>query len=206
MHNNNQIIIQAKAIANQGKEQDLEQAETILLDYLKENPTDTQAWLLLSMIEWTPPLEDFERIIQWTSNILSYDPTNAYALLVFAEAHWFKGGINETGYVALCNAQSNDPYVMAMIEVAKAEYIARKGGMDDEYEEILKKSIKYGPDQARNYQMLGKLYIKQGKVAKGETLIKKSLENREKATILKEQEEYDLTSLTRFLNEFYTGL
>jgi len=209
------ILEQAKAIAckRDNTKEDrsgvyLEQAEEILLNYLKEHPHDTEAWLMLMMIEWTPPLEDLERIIKWARAILAYDPTNAYAFLVLAEAHWFYGGITEDIYVQLDTAKNDDPNVMAMIEIAKAKYLEYKEGAEDEYERVLKKSIEYGPEQARNYHMLGKLYIKQGKIKEGEEVLKKGLENEEKAKLLygDSEDEYDPTSLTQFLNEWYTGL
>jgi tetratricopeptide (TPR) repeat protein len=204
---NHPIIEQAKAIADSKIPDNLEQAEEFLLNHLKDHPRDTQGWLALMMIEWTPPLEDFERIIKWAKNVLTYDPVNAYAFLVMAEAHWFFGGITEEIYLQLDNAKHDDPNIMAMILVAKAKYLEYKDDRQDEYEKILKESIKYGPEQARNYRMLGKLYIKQGKVKEGEKLITKSTENQEMAELLHpDTGEYDLTSLTEFLDEWYTGL
>lgn len=157
------------------------------------------------MVEWTPPLEDFERIIKWTKNVLAYDPTNAFALLVFAEAHWFKGGINEAGYVMLCQAKGDDPHVMAMIEVAKAKYLADKLDQQDAYEEALNKSIVYGPQQAMNYEMLGNFYLQQGKQDLGEVLLKKSRENKEEYRRSR-RSGHDLASVMDFCNTFYAGL
>lgn len=203
---NNPILVQARLIANNDTEKDLERAEAMLIEYLKVNPEDTDAWLMLIMIEWTPPLEDSERIIQWANNILAYDPVNARGLLVLAEAYVaFRGGINATIYKQLSNACSNDSNLMAMIEVAKAKYLERQEGAEKEYEDVLIKSINYGPLQERNHSMLGEFYLKQGKVDEGKKLIKKAEENSERARILHKYS-YDVTSLTNFLNEFYTGL
>lgn len=201
---NNSTLLEAKLIANKGTVDDLEQAELILLDYLKINPQDTDAWLMLIMIEWTPPLEDSDRIIQWCHNILSYDPTNARGLLVLAEAYVaFRGGINQVIYKQLGSAQSDNPDFMAMIEVAKAKYLTRID--ETQYEKVLKRSIELGPLQARNYRMLGELYMQQGKFNEGEQFLKKAQENRVKSNSLNIYE-YDVTSLIDFLNEFYTGL
>jgi cytochrome c-type biogenesis protein CcmH/NrfG len=201
---NHPIVEQAKAIARKKTEADLLHAQTILLDHLKDHPQDTQVWLLLMRIEWNQPLEDFGKIMQWAHNILAYDPTNAYALLFLAEA--FYGNIDEDIYAQLCHAKSDAPNIMAMIEIAKANHLECKDNRQDDYEKILTKSIEYGPEQAINYWMLGRLYIKQGKVKEGEELLTKSAENQEKSRLLYRGRQYDDTSLAQFVSEWYTGL
>lgn len=210
----NNIIKEAIAIARQRENVSLEQsvyylekAENILLEYLKSNSQDTDAWLLLIRIEWNTPLEDSDRIIAWANNILDYDPTNVYALLFLCEAYCtFRGDIPEEIYYRLCQIQCNDLYIRAMIEIAKANYLVDKANMESEYEKVLKKSIEYGPEQIRNYQMLGNFYIKKGAISKGEQLLKISKLNAQQANRLYKEYIYDPTNIIDLLNEFYTGL
>lgn len=206
---NNKIIQEAISIARKREtvppdqgEYYLEKAEKILLDHLENNPKDTQAWLLLIRIEWNCPLEDRDRIIKWSNKILAYDPTNPYALLFLADAN--HGGVTEEIYNQLLRVNTNDPYIQAMIEVAKAYYLEDKPELKNEYEQVLKKSVELAPEQAKNCRMLGTFYIKEGYVAKGEALIQKSDENAQRA--LSNDDTYDPTDIMGFLNEFYAGL
>lgn len=199
----NPILITARSIALKGGEKRLELAEEVLLDYLQAYPQDTHAWLLLAMIEWTPPLEDFDRIITWTKNILSYDPTNVYALLLLAEVYQaFRGGVTDEIYEQLCKAQTNDRHLMAMVEVAKSYYFEVTGNQQ-ELEKALRRSIEYGPHHVTNHRELGHLLIKQGKIEEGEKLIRKAEENGKK---FGSHDEDDPTSIMDFLNTYYAGL
>src|SRR5436190_12343813 len=64
----------------------LEQMELLLMNYLKDHPQDTDMWLKLTMVEFTPPWEDYERIEKYITTILEYDENNVQSLLVLAYA------------------------------------------------------------------------------------------------------------------------
>jgi len=158
----NTIIENAIALANTGKENGFEAAQTILLEHLKLHPQDTQAWLLLIRIECNTPFDDAERITDYAQHILAYDPLNVYALLflVYADYYTF-GGSNQEIYQKLCKLSVKDKKLMAIIEIAKAFYLEYTD--HQAYEKILKKSIEYYP-LLSNLRRLGDLYTEQGKL------------------------------------------
>jgi hypothetical protein len=203
------VLEQAKKIARKSRkapsdqsEQYLMQAEDLLLEYLKDHSKDTEAWLLLTMIECNPPLYDYDRIAQYTHHILSYDPSNAYASLFLSYADYYlHGQIKVDTYNKLCLAKDNDPEIMAMIEVAKARYFESNDA--EKCELALKKSIEYSSTQVTNFRMLGELYIKQGKLEKGKQLVEYGLSNDDK--VVPANYEYDPVSIQGFFEEFFAG-
>lgn len=173
---NNEIIEQAKIIARYDTEEKYEESQQLLLEYLKSNLYDTDAWLLVATIECNPPLEDPIRIIHCAGHILAYDPINAYALLFLVFGYRLLGrDDSEIVYTSLCQAEHSDPEVMAMIEVAKATYFQYTNLV--EYEKVLKRSITYSANQQENLTMLGMLYLEQGKTVEGKDLIRKAIQN-----------------------------
>lgn len=179
-------------------------AEDVLTAYLKEHPKDTEVWLLLLMIEYNPPLADAGRIINYAKQILSYDESNPYALLFWAYADYYlKANGDEDLYGRLLRVELGDNELMSMIEVAKARYCELRDLK--KYEEFLLKSIDYYGSHVMNYRMLGELYIEQGKKVEGQFLIKHALENISRLVTRDEPSQYDPTSLTKFLAEFFAG-
>jgi hypothetical protein len=209
----NPILEQAKQIARQSRnvpgdqrEDYLIKAEDILLDYLKEHSQDTDAWLLLLRVECNSPLDDAERIIEYSNNILSYDPSNAYALLFLSYADYFlRGNSDDELYSKLSLAHDNNPIIMSMIEVANARYFKHRN--IKKLEAALKKSIGLCSFHRTNFCMLGELYLKQGNFEEGKYLIRHGLDNI-KILITAEnvhEYEYDPVSIDGFFSEFFAG-
>jgi len=202
---NNQILEQAKNMAHQSdivplnqSEEYLEKAETILLEYLKNHLTDTDAWLLLTRIECNSPFDDHDRITHYAGHVLSYDPTNAYALLFLAYADYYlHGEIEADTFSKLCLAKNDDPEIMAMIEVAKARYF--ESFNKTKYEQALQKSVDYSLNQQTNCTALGIIYWNQGKKKEGLYLIKKGIAN------TKVSDYWDSSEMECWLNYYYKG-
>ncbi|MCX5925488.1 MAG: hypothetical protein NT124_04330 [Candidatus Dependentiae bacterium] len=173
----NSILEQARAIARLGNQGiDIERAQQLLMDHLIVHPQDTDAWLLLMCLECNPPLYDQYRIIHYAQHVLSYDPSNAYALLFWSYAdHYFMGDLDDDLHEKLSMAHSDNKEVMSMVEVAKARHFKYRDSK--KYEEALKKSIEYCSTHRTNFQMLGNLYIKQGKIEEGKFLIEQGALN-----------------------------
>jgi len=206
----NEILEQAREIARKSRkvpsdqsEQYLIQAEDLLLEYLKDHSKDTEAWLLLTRIECNSTLYDYDRIAQYTNNILSYDPSNAYASLFLSYADYYLHERKVDTYNKLCLAQNDNLEIMAMIEVAKARYF--EDNDSEKCELALKKSIEYSSTQVINFCMLGQLYIKQGNIAEGKKLIESGLSNVRRIASPENCHEYDPVSIQGFLNEFFAG-
>jgi len=204
----NSILEQARAIVRSGKEAiNLEKAQQILMTHLNTNPHDTDAWLLLMRIECNSPFDDPERIIHYAQHVLSYDSSNPYALLFWAYADFYMlGGSDSDLYSRLQSAQSNNLEIMSMIELAKARYLEL---VDiEKCKEALKKSIEYCPTHAMNFNMLGGLYVKEGKVQEGNLLIEHGLHNIKTIFRCKNVDTWklDRTSIEDFLDEFFSGI
>lgn len=200
----NNIINQAKISACKGGEANLEAAETILLDYLANNPRDSDVWLLLARIEWNSPLEDCRKIIEWSSNAFIADPLNIHALLLLTEAYdTFRTKIPDEIYHALCQVHHANAEIMAMVEIGKAKYLEYNDVK--KYEEVLKKSIEYSSQQSLNFYLLGKLYKAQGKNMEGEKLIEIAHKNATNSTLIKEPNDCNKVSILGFLNKFFAG-
>lgn len=207
---NNKILEQARNIARQSqevplgqREKYLEQAEAILLEYLKDHMADTEAWLLLTKIECNSPLYDHDRITHYADHVLSYDPGNAYALLFLAYANYYlHGEVEADTYSKLCLAKNDDLEIMAMIELAKARYF--ESFDKKKYEQALEKSVTYSNNQRINCSELGIIYLNQGKIKEGKVLIEQAIKN-VKRIFPSEDTKYDPTSIEDLLAEFYTG-
>jgi tetratricopeptide (TPR) repeat protein len=185
-----------------------EEAEQIIFNYLKKHPQDTEAWLLLIMIETNPPLENPFEIIKYANHILSYDSTNVYALLFLSFAQdVFLGGIQEETYHHLCLAQSSELEVISMIELVKANYFAQKNDVLN-YEKALKKSIVYCSSHVKNLSDLGIFYLNQGKAREGKELIRKALDNVKSINHFSDPykpNEHDATGMNEFFDYYYKG-
>lgn len=197
---NNKIFEEAIVTANRGSTECLEQAESILLAYLEKNPKDTLGWLLLIRIECNGVLYDHERIIEYATNILSYDPNNPYAILFLAYVHYYLlGHIDNSTYKRLCHAKSGDLEVLAMIEVAKAHFFEN---IDKEkYRQSLEKSIEYSQHQQVNFSMLAQYYLEIGDYGQALPLFKRGIEN-----VKGVDNPYNPTSIEGFFDEIYKGI
>ena len=191
-----QVACQSEEAPLNQREAYLERAETILLEYLKDHMTDTDAWLLLTRIECNS--ESHDRITHYAGHVLSYDPTNAYALLFLAYADYYlHGEIEPDTFSKLCLAKNDDPEIMAMIELAKARYFYSFD--KKKYQEMLEKSVAYSSNQQKNCSELGIVYWNQGKKKEGLHLIKKGVAN------AKASDYWDSSEMECWLNYYYKG-
>ncbi len=202
----NTILQMIQSIINNDFSKNYTHAEEALLQHVKINPHDTDAWLLLMRIECNSPLEDPSYITNYAKAVLAYDNHNAYALLFLAYAQYYMlGGIESETYTLLCAADDPNPEIMAMIEIAKAHYWENKEKSSN-FVEALQKSISYSHQQAFNYIYLGKWYMSNGKSDLGKEYIKKGLHNVKKITTFDDTPDgYDPLSIIDLFNEFYTG-
>lgn len=204
---NDDIIKQAQTIAQTGIEVDLEAAQQLLMNHLITNQYDTDAWLILARLECNAPFYDQDRIIHYAQHVLSYDPSNAYALLLWSYAdHHLMGNCDDNFYDQLCMAYDNDKEIMSMIEVAKAWHFELRNVK--KYEKALKKSIEYCSTHVINFHMLGNLYIKQGKITEGQSLIERGFQNIKKLRKCENVGDWDVDCVTieSLLDEFFSGI
>lgn len=208
---NNSILNKAISIANMSinapreERQDyLIQAQDLLLKHLELFPQDTEAWILLALLECNPPFYDPERIKQYTNTVLTYDKGNVYALLFLSYADYYiLGSSDKTLINKLSQAKNDKQELLSLIEIAKARYW--EGRNESEYEKCLLKSIEFCKTYVENYAMLGKLYIKQKKYAQGILLLKEAVNNITKMASFKKINPSSPTDMQYFLEEFFSG-
>lgn len=180
------------------------EAQDILLEHLAANPRYTDAWLLLAQLECNPPFYDPDRIMQYTESVLSYDKGNVYALLFLSYADYYLlGGLNDGLIDKLSQAKSDDQNLLSLIELAKARYWEFRNSI--EYEKCLLRSIELCDAYVKNYEMLGRLYIKQGKYKDGVLLLKQVLSNLDRVFTPYNTVPISPVSIKSFLDEFFTG-
>lgn len=188
---------------HQPGEDPLLKMEDLLLEYLKDNPKATEFWIKLALVEFRPPLVDYERIAEYTYQVLSYDPYNIDAILVVAymQYRFFGNLVSDEIFRKLEMIDSDNCEVKSMISLAKARY-CRAISDNEQYEKYLIESIQHCDVHSANFTELGRLYIGMGKISEGKSLLQKGINN-----IIPDKENHvcDATSLDEFYNEFYKG-
>lgn len=187
----------------------LEQMESLLMNYLKDNPQDTDMWLKLAMLEFTPPWEDYDRIEKYINSILKYDENNVQALLVLANTQCaLRGDVSDDLFVRLqrCCDIVTDRELLSMLYSAIAWYYSWYSLRDEKkYELSLLRSIDYCSAHVTNYKYLGILYLETDREAEGKKMIQYALANVRKIYEINKDFVYDITDLNRFFNEFFIG-
>ena len=187
------------------KEDYLTQAQDILLKHLKDQPKDTDAWILLTRIECNFPFYDPDRIKQYTDAVFSYDKGNVYALLFRSYMDYYILGSSDDLLIdKLLQVKSDNKELLSLIEIAKARYWECRN--KQEYERCLLRSIELCKDYVTNYEMLGIFYIKQGKYAGGIALIKQALFNVDRVFTPENALGCSPADMDCFLKEFFSGL
>jgi hypothetical protein len=184
------------------------------LDYLQNHPRDIDMWLILSILETNPPLEDPYAITKYVNKILTYEPSHVPALLIMAWAHHvFFGEIGTDAYLKLCFAHSDNTELMSMIELAKSYYfdclIDRKKsqGLDwqEEFQEkkkSLERSVSYFQKNVRNLSELAQVYQIEGKSDEVERLLFIIEENGDRVRLMRELRQCNAASIEHVYEYF----
>ncbi|MGB8367612.1 MAG: tetratricopeptide repeat protein [Candidatus Babeliales bacterium] len=176
----------------------------LIEEYLEKNPKDTEVWLRLAMLEFTPPFEDPEMISEYLYGIFKYDPYNIYATITLACIQdVLRGEITEEIFEKLNTLSSDSPELNSMIELEKAKYYQCKDN-DALYEKYLLNSIRDCNKHVKNYKYLAYLYKQQGKKKEAKQLAQKALSN-VKVIYGENSPITDVTDIEEFINEYIKG-
>jgi tetratricopeptide (TPR) repeat protein len=176
----------------------------LIEEYLEKNPKDTEVWLRLAMLEFTPPFENPEIISEYLHKIFKYDPYNIYATITLACIQdVLRGEITEEVFEKLNNLFSDNPELNSMIELEKAKYYQCKDN-DELYKKHLCNSIHYYDKHSENYRSLAYLYKQQGKKEEAKQLAQKALNN-VKVIYDGSSPITDITDIEKFINEYIKG-
>lgn len=111
------------------REEILFSIEKLLKDQLRVNRYNTEIWLRLAMLEYTPPLENFDIIIYYLESILKYNAPNVDALITMTYMYAFVYHFCEIPNdllkeLHLLNCSHNEK--ASMIELTKAWAYSRR--------------------------------------------------------------------------------
>lgn len=138
--------------------------ESLLLEYLKTHPYDTDLWIKLALAQNTVPLADWPGAINSLNQVLGYDPTNAKALLLKAYIHDIWGKEDAQLNEKLTTLQGLNVQEQALIFYVQSWYYSRLSN-EAQKELMLKKSIAVYPKFVSPHLDLAELYCEQKKYA-----------------------------------------
>lgn len=169
--------------------------------YLKENPYDTDIWIKLALAVYTCPYSDDIKAMECMNAILSYDPTNPYALIIlgYMESHWSRITDATFGKLSLVKDENNE--IMSMVEFVKAWYYLEHNN-DELYQKTLEHSVTLYP-HVRNCINLAGLYFEQGRIEESTKLKDLGLANIQLLVDYSGNKPvpfYDITDLNHFLD------
>ena len=179
--------------------------ETLIEEYLKDNPDDVEMLIILALTVDTVPLADCEKAVTILKKVLEIDPHNAYALIICAYIETHNMVMSDDIFERLCAIHNDDPEIMSMIEFVKAWGHETYKDYEN-YEKSLLKSIELCKHHSRNYKSLGYLYIKRGRVYEGKELLKKALLNIKHIYSQNPENKHEIYDINEFLNERIKGI
>ncbi|MFK4305313.1 tetratricopeptide (TPR) repeat protein [Paenibacillus sp. RC254] len=183
----------------------LEEAERLMLDYVKVNPNDVDGWARLVILETLSLIEDYERATKYLTNALAFHKDNLlFFVLMLFFSDWYLGGLDEKMIRKALELKSTVNYeVSSMLSYILAWHYK---GMDIcKFDSLLNESIQECPKHVTNFTDLGKHYLDKGDKELGKTLIRKGVSNVK--LIYKDSNiDYDPLDIVRFVNERITGV
>lgn len=183
----------------------LEEAERLLLDYLKVNSFDIDGWSRLVILETLSPIEDYERATEYLHTALEYDKDNLiFFVLILFFTEWYLGGLKYNQVEkAFEIKETADGETSSMISFILAWHL--KSRDISKFKSLLIESINECPTHVINYTDLGKYYLSKGEKELGTTMIRRGIEN--VITLYKDSKsDYDPLDITHFVNERITGV
>lgn len=168
-------------------------------EYLSVHPKDTEVWLsyarcMYNLAEGTDYPEECLR------KILEYDQNNLYAIMFLAYINAHDSHISDQLFEQLCNLKSDDNEILSMIEYEKIWYY----NDHENYKKVLVNSVELCDKHVLNNVNLGRLYIDEGDIKKGQEFIKKGLDNVK--LVYTDDTVYDELSVEEYFNEGIKGI
>jgi hypothetical protein len=168
--------------------------EYAIMAYLRDHPADIKAWLRLSLIEL---YNGGDLAFRWFDKIPS-----GCIYLDFIRAFQ---DVNGHIYNSLRLSTHEDSEIIASIKYAMSRYLKKRGDMR-RYEQVLLRSIEYGPGHVKNRAALGEFYLGEGRMEEGKAHIERAIKNVRVIYTDKTRDEYDKYDIQEFLNEHYKGI
>ena len=136
----------------------VEKSELLLEQALREDPQNTQLWMLRSIIVLETPIADYMKSMQYLNEILSYDPDNTLAWVLLAYVQNTYEELKPEVKDALLSQMNRetDAEKLSLLCLAVAWYYFDKDF--DTCERYVKQSIAHCSTYSSNYWCLSRLY------------------------------------------------
>ena len=173
--------------------------QRIFDEYLHIHSKDTEIWLSYALCMYKLA-EGSDYPEEYLRKILEYDQNNLYAVMLLAYVNAHDSHINDQLFKKLCSLKSNNNEILSMIEYEKIWYYTDK----ENYKKVLINSVKLCDKHVWNHVNLGRLYISEGEIKKGQELILKGLKNVQ--LVYDDNTVYDELSVEEYFNETIKGI
>jgi tetratricopeptide (TPR) repeat protein len=141
-----------------------------------QDPLNIGLLLQLSLVEAKKFGVTHEKATASIQKILSYDPDNVIALIIWAYKEYISKNLTDKSLLKkLTMIKTNDAEINSMLLYVASWFYANKD--DNKQKELLLQSINEYPGHVCNYDELATLYSKQGKNEEARKLWKKALDN-----------------------------
>lgn len=182
---------------------DVMKAEELIEEELKKDLYNKDLWLKLSITELCVPLVDYEKSLECIAKIYAIDKNNIYALIIECCVYYFHlGGVDERLFSKLNSINEDNKHIMSIVKYIMSWYY-RDSDIESKTN-LLEESIYLYDRYVSNYEKLGAIYIKQGKVAQGRKIIKQALNNIE--LVYDKGFISDFTDVNEYIAEYVTGI
>ncbi|OKP90889.1 hypothetical protein A3844_03255 [Paenibacillus helianthi] len=159
--------------------------------------------LRLAVTVLTVPLVDYPKSLACIHRIYEQDEKNGAATILECCVHYYHlAGIDEELVRKINNINATNTYVNSIKGLILSWHFAVTD--KEKQVEMLRQAIALDPNNVESYIQLGRIFIDQGNVIEGRSLIKKALENiklvYDKNTIL------DFSDFNEYLNQKVRGI
>ncbi|MGN7761429.1 tetratricopeptide repeat protein [Paenibacillus sp. 22594] len=192
-----------KEISEAVRNYDIEKVETIIEQQLLAYPNNIDLLIRLAVAVLTIPLVDYPKSLACIHRIYEQDEKNVAATILECCVHYYHlAGIDEGLVRKINNIDVTNTYASSI----KRLILSWRFAVTDKEKqvEMLRQAIALDPNNVKSYIQLGRIFINQGNVLEGRSLIKKALENiklvYDKNTI------FDFSDFNEYLNQKVRGI
>ena len=154
----------------------IERIEKIIDEYLKNNPYDTEIWILQALLVYESPLNDLMKTINCLKKVLIFDPNNTTAALFLGYVYEYSSYIPEDFFHKLLNIKSDNNEIASMIEFVKYFYYRYKEN-NELIEQTLLQSIALCSNHVWNNIKLDQFYLQNKQIDKAKDYIFQGFNN-----------------------------
>ncbi len=172
------------------------------LNYLKNNPYDTDIWVKFALVSHCL-LRNDAQAIECLTTILTYNPGNIYVTMLLVIISEKIHPMSDDLFEQLSALQPSSKELLSLIEYQKAWYYLEK----DEaiYRYTLENSLDLCGRFVWNLRALGTVYFLRNNIKAGRSLFEKALNNIQHVYSLQEYEQIGIINIDDFFNARLKG-